>query len=168
MDNERLTLQELQQTEEYKREVKELLHKMKQEEGYVGVSDLAERFEGVDNEYNHSPWNLLQILTNIKIFIPLRLDDEVSNFDKLKKKVSSNKCLKHVNTRKQMNKITTTLKEFRKAKGLTQENINRMTGLSQQMVSKIETGKGNPSLESFIDYCNGLGIDLLQVLIDQF
>lgn len=64
-------------------------------------------------------------------------------------------------------KITTTLKEFRKAKGLTQENINHMTGLSQQMVSKIETGNCNPSLENFIDYCNGLGINLLQVLIDQ-
>lgn len=154
--------------DEYEEELKKLLDRMKQEEGYVEVSALAERFEDVDNEYNHSPWNLLQILNNINIFIPLRLDDEVSNFDELKKKVSSNKCLKHANTRKQMNKITTTLKEFRKAKGLTQENINHMTGLSQQMVSKIETGNCNPSLENFIDYCNGLGIDLLQVLIDQF
>lgn len=42
-----------------------------------------------------------------------------------------------------------------------------MTGLSQQMVSKIETGNCNQSLENFIDYCNGLGINLLQVLIDQ-
>ena len=154
--------------DEYEEELKELLDKMKQEEGYVEVSALAERFEGIDNEFDHSSWNLLQILTNIDIFIPLRLNDEVSNFDELKRKVSSNNCLKYMNTRKQMNKITSTLKELRKAKGLTQENINRMTGLSQQMVSKIETGKGNPSLESFIDYCNGLGIDLLQVLIDQF
>ena len=75
--------------DEYEEELKELLHKMKQEEGYVGVSALAERFEGIDNEFDHSSWNLLQILTNIDIFIPLRLNDEVINFDELKKKVSS-------------------------------------------------------------------------------
>jgi hypothetical protein len=77
--------------DEYEEELKELLDRMKQEKGYVEVSALAERFEGVDNEYNHSPWNLLQILTNINIFIPLRLDDEVSNFDELKKKIHTKK-----------------------------------------------------------------------------
>lgn len=51
-------------------ETKELLEEMKMCNGFISVSDLAKRFEEVDEYYNHEPWNLKQILNNINIFIP--------------------------------------------------------------------------------------------------
>lgn len=55
------------------KETKELLEKMKQSNGYVSVADLAERFEEIDEYYNHTPWNLKQILNNINIFVPIEI-----------------------------------------------------------------------------------------------
>ena len=43
------------------------------------------------------------------------------------------------------------------------EIYNIAKGLSQQMVSKIESYNGNPSIESFVKYCNGIGINLLEI-----
>lgn len=57
-------------TKDYYEELNRLLVKMKSGNGYVSVSDLAERFEEIDKEYKSEPWNLMQILTNINIFIP--------------------------------------------------------------------------------------------------
>ena len=53
--------------------------------------------------------------------------------------------------------------KIRKEKKLTQKDIANKTGLSQQMVSKIESYNGNPSIESFVKYCNGIGINLLEI-----
>lgn len=55
---------------EYDKEVNDFLKKMKSEKGYIYISELAERFKEVDDYYNHKPWNLLQILSNINIFVP--------------------------------------------------------------------------------------------------
>ena len=55
------------------------------------------------------------------------------------------------------------LKKNSKEKKLTQKDIANKTGLSQQMVSKIESYNGNPSIESFVKYCNGIGINLLEI-----
>lgn len=69
------------------RDTKELLETMKNSKGYLPVSDLAKRFEEIDEYYNHSPWNLTQILHNIGIFIPLTgvdellVDDEINAVD---------------------------------------------------------------------------------------
>ena len=34
---------------------------------YVNLKDLVERFVDVDEEFNHTPWNLEQIITNIRM-----------------------------------------------------------------------------------------------------
>ena len=54
----------------------------------------------------------------------------------------------------------------RKEKKLTQKDVAQRTGLTQQMISKIESYNGNPSIESFVKYCNGIGINLLEVLLN--
>ena len=40
----------------------------------------------------------------------------------------------------------------------------KRTGLTQQMISKIESCNVNPSMESFVKYCDGIGINLLELL----
>lgn len=45
-------------------------------------------------------------------------------------------------------------------KNLTQKDVASQTGLSQQMVSKIESFNGNPSMLSFLKYCNCIGVDI--------
>ena len=37
----------------------------------VPISDLVERFIGIDKEFEGRPWNILQILTNINMIIPV-------------------------------------------------------------------------------------------------
>lgn len=66
-------------------DTKKLLDKMKECEGYVSVSDLAYRFEAIDELYRHKPWNLKQILNNIDIFIPIYIDTTFEILQKLKK-----------------------------------------------------------------------------------
>lgn len=34
---------------------------------YVNLKDLTERFIRIDEEYNHEPWNLEQILANVRM-----------------------------------------------------------------------------------------------------
>lgn len=36
---------------------------------YITFKDLVERFDDIDAEFNHSPWNLLQIYNNFNILI---------------------------------------------------------------------------------------------------
>lgn len=50
--------------------------------------------------------------------------------------------------------------KYEKKKNLTQKDVASQTGLSQQMVSKIESFNGNPSMLSFLKYCNCIGVDI--------
>ena len=65
-------------TKDYYEELNRLLVKMKSSNGYVSVSDLAERFEEIDKEYKSESWNLMQILTNINIFIPADVERSIT------------------------------------------------------------------------------------------
>lgn len=56
------------------KDTRKLLEELKNSTGYIPVSDLAERFEEIDDYYNHSPWTLLQILSNINIIVPVNID----------------------------------------------------------------------------------------------
>lgn len=57
------------------KETRKLLEEMKCSNGYVSVAELAERFEEVDEYYNHELWNLTQILSNINILIPIEINE---------------------------------------------------------------------------------------------
>ena len=37
----------------------------------VPIKDLVDRFIDVDKEFNGEPWNILQILTNINMIVPV-------------------------------------------------------------------------------------------------
>ena len=56
------------------KETKDLLEELKSSSGYISISELAKRFEKIDMLYNHDYWNLIQILTNINLMIPVELD----------------------------------------------------------------------------------------------
>lgn len=48
----------------------------------------------------------------------------------------------------------------RKSMGLTQTELSRRTGLSQQVISNIEKFGRKPTLTNLIRYLSGLGLDL--------
>lgn len=88
----------------------------------------------------------------------------MSLLEKLKEEVITDPLLqKQYETEKEIYNIAKCLKKIRKEKKMTQKDIANKTGLSQQMVSKIESYNGNPSIESFVKYCNGIGINLLEI-----
>lgn len=58
--------------------------------------------------------------------------------------------------------------QYRRNKGITQKELAKYTGLSQQTISFIETGKREPTLSMLIKYLNGLDIDLNDVFIYQY
>ena len=57
------------------KETKDLLEEMKRSNGYISIAELVERFEEIDEYYNHESWNLKQILSNINIIIPVKISD---------------------------------------------------------------------------------------------
>ena len=57
------------------KETKDLLEELKQSNGYISVSELAKRFEEIDELYNHDYWNLTQILANINLIIPIEIKE---------------------------------------------------------------------------------------------
>ena len=88
----------------------------------------------------------------------------MSLLEKLKEEVITDPLLqKQYETEKEIYNIAKCLKKIRKEKKLTQKDIANKTGLSQQMVSKIESYNGNPSIESFVKYCNCIVINLLEI-----
>ena len=50
--------------------------------------------------------------------------------------------------------------EARKSENLTQKQLSEVTGLSQQAISRLETGLGSANLSTLLKYLNGLGYNL--------
>ena len=81
-----------------------------------------------------------------------------------------NETLSDVETRKtykveeQIDKISSILKKIRIDKGISQTEVAKETGLTQQMISKIESYNGNPTLTSLVKYCDCVGINLYELL----
>ena len=87
--------------------------------------------------------------------------------EELKKEVASDLVLKkQYEIQMEIYNIAKCLKKIRKEKNLTQKDVAQKTGLTQQMISKIESYNGNLSIESFVKYCNGVGINLLELLLN--
>lgn len=60
------------------------------------------------------------------------------------------------------------LRRIRESKGLKQIDVARKTGLSKQMISKIESPEGNPTLITLLKYLECINVDLAKVLERQF
>lgn len=52
------------------------------------------------------------------------------------------------------------IKELRRSKSLSQEELSEKVGISSKYLSSIERGKGNPSLETIIELASALNIEL--------
>ena len=63
----------------------------------------------------------------------------------------------------QIEHITATLKEARKAKGLNQTDLGKRVGLPQSHISKIERGQSNIKLSSLIELARVLDLELTLV-----
>lgn len=55
------------------------------------------------------------------------------------------------------------IREIRKAKGLTQQDIAKMTGLSQQTISDAERG-GNMNLATLVLIARALGVKVTELI----
>ena len=62
--------------------------------------------------------------------------------------------------------IGSRIKEAREAKGLTQEQLAEIVGLSSTHISVIERGVKAPKLETFIDIANALDVTSDSLLLD--
>jgi len=52
------------------------------------------------------------------------------------------------------------LKELRKYKKIKINELSKMTGISRNLISRIENGKGNPSFDNVQKIANALGLEL--------
>lgn len=59
-----------------------------------------------------------------------------------------------------MKTINEGLREMRVAQGISQAEIARRTGISKQMISKMEIPGSNMTLDTLSKYCVAIGVDL--------
>lgn len=63
--------------ENYKRKLEQIYDELDSEEdACIPVRRLIQLFVKLDEEYNHQPWDLLQILRCIDVICPIYVDDE--------------------------------------------------------------------------------------------
>lgn len=61
----------------YQKELNDVRQKLlSRPDQYITFRDLVERFDDVDEYFNHSSWNLLQIYNNFNILIGAESEDE--------------------------------------------------------------------------------------------
>lgn len=62
--------------------------------------------------------------------------------------------------------IASRLKELRIEHNLSMNELSRRSGVAQSFITYIEAGDRQPTLESLIKICSGLGISLIEFLGD--
>lgn len=61
-------------------------------------------------------------------------------------------------------KVGTQLMQARKQAGISQKELARRTGVQQAVISRVESGKGNPTLSLIEDLAHGLGFEVEVIL----
>lgn len=61
-------------------------------------------------------------------------------------------------------KLGTLLQNHRKRLQLSQEEVAFKSGLTRQMVSKIEVGESAPTITTLMKYMKAINLDLLEIL----
>ena len=56
--------------------------------------------------------------------------------------------------------IARQIKEVRKAKGMTQEHLAELVGTKKSNISRLESGRYNPSLDFLVKVASGLGREI--------
>ncbi len=71
------------------------------------------------------------------------------------------KMMDYVNEFNREYELIQKLVSFRKEAGLTQKDVARKSGLTQQMISRIEKYDNSPTLSNFMKYIEAIGVDLV-------
>lgn len=58
------------------------------------------------------------------------------------------------------------LKDLRQSKGITVYRLSQETGISQNHIRELESGKRNPSVETLRRLCDALGVNLSEMFND--
>ena len=61
------------------------------------------------------------------------------------------------------NELMQSIAKTRKELGITQKEISKLSGLTQQMVSRMEQVDNSPTLSNFLKYITALGLDIALV-----
>ena len=62
--------------------------------------------------------------------------------------------------KKEVQQFGMTMKIFRKERGLTQEDLYGLTGISVSHISNIENAKANPSLEMLLTFADAFHVPI--------
>lgn len=73
-----------------------------------------------------------------------------------KAKNTREKCIVSKNTTPR-EEVVRQLKEVRKAEGMTQEHLAELVGTKKSNISRLESGRYNPSLDFLVKVADGLG-----------
>ncbi|MBQ8627533.1 MAG: helix-turn-helix transcriptional regulator [Agathobacter sp.] len=72
------------------------------------------------------------------------------------KRQSREKCIVSKGTTPR-EEVVRQLKEVRKAEGMTQEHLAELVGTKKSNISRLESGRYNPSLDFLVKVADGLG-----------
>lgn len=73
---------------------------------------------------------------------------------------NDNKLKQAYNNAQHEYEVVKQLVKMRNEMGLSQSDVARQSGLTQQMVSRIETVYNSPTLSNFIRYIDSLGLEI--------
>ena len=86
---------------------------------------------------------------------------KVNPNDEIKKAISNNSELEtYISEADAQYELIRMLVDFRKGIGLTQNEVSKKSGLTQQMISRIEKLDNSPTLDNFIKYVMALGLKI--------
>jgi len=86
---------------------------------------------------------------------------KVNPNDEIKKAIDNNNELEnYIREADAQYELIKILVEFRKDIGLTQSEVSKKSGLTQQMISRIEKLDNSPTLDNFIKYVMALGLKI--------
>jgi DNA-binding XRE family transcriptional regulator len=89
---------------------------------------------------------------------------KISFKEVLSKEMEDPGMRKKINFYRRLHKITLELREARKNSGYTQERLSGLTGIPQGMISKIESGNRNITLETLDSLADAMDRDLVVTL----
>ncbi|NEZ85885.1 XRE family transcriptional regulator [Clostridium botulinum] len=86
---------------------------------------------------------------------------KVDPMEEIKKSIDKNPGLEiYMKQADAQYKLIKSLVEFRKSAGITQKEVAERSGLTQQMVSRMEKIDNSPTLDTFLRYVLALGLEL--------
>jgi transcriptional regulator with XRE-family HTH domain len=84
----------------------------------------------------------------------------------LEKKLQNPKYKEKWDAHEPVFQVIKTLIEARKKKSMTQKQLAERTGITQPDISRLENGRGNPSLRTLNNLARGLGMVLKVEFVD--